>query len=117
MQMPFSSERMLAAADFFHRRPKEIAIICKQATREQANKMVDAAWRAYVPNLSIAMIAEDGPDAAKIRSRIVLLKDKPTIDAKATAYVCENYVCQAPTTDVDKMLSEIAADRTAPGQP
>ena len=34
----------------------------------------------------------------------VLLDDPrfPAIDGKATAYVCENFTCQAPTTDLDQ---------------
>jgi len=115
--MPFSSERLLAAADFLQRRPKEVAVVCKQATVAEGNRMVDAASREYVPNLTIALCIEDAPDAAKIRARLALLKDKPTVDGKATAYVCENYVCQAPTTDVDKMLIEIGAAKPRAVQP
>jgi len=34
-------------------------------------------------------------------------KDLTTIDGKATAYVCRNYMCNLPTIDVQKMLEQL----------
>jgi len=31
-------------------------------------------------------------------------KNQPSIEGKATAYICTNYNCQPPTTDINKML-------------
>ena len=31
---------------------------------------------------------------------VPLLRDRPTVDGRAAAYVCEHFVCQAPVTDV-----------------
>ena len=39
------------------------------------------------------------------------IKNQIAIDGKATAYVCENYVCNQPVSkiaDLDKMLSKIS---------
>jgi uncharacterized protein YyaL (SSP411 family) len=32
------------------------------------------------------------------------LNDMTTIEGKTTAYVCENFACQLPTTSVEKMM-------------
>jgi uncharacterized protein YyaL (SSP411 family) len=36
-------------------------------------------------------------------------KDQKSIGGKPTAYVCKNYVCQLPTTDIKK-LSELLSE-------
>jgi uncharacterized protein YyaL (SSP411 family) len=46
---------------------------------------------------------ESDPFAAELP----LLADRPRLDGKATAYVCENYRCQIPTTnpaELDRQL-------------
>ncbi len=111
--MPFSSERLLAAADYFLRRPKEIAIVCTKASEADARKMLDAVWQNYVPNFAVALLVEDGPNADAMRKKIELLKDKKSIDGKATAYVCENFACQAPTTDINKLMNQIISAKIA----
>jgi uncharacterized protein YyaL (SSP411 family) len=49
---------------------------------------------------------EDG-EAAKL---IPLLAERPTRDGRATAYVCEGYVCQSPTTDPTELRSQLQSE-------
>ncbi|HPF41204.1 MAG TPA: thioredoxin domain-containing protein [Phycisphaerae bacterium] len=107
--MPFSSERLLAAADFLHGRPAEIAIVCTKASRGEADAMLDAIWQSYVPNRVMALLVEDDAGADALARRIPLLKDKTSADGKATAYVCRNYACQAPTTETGKLLEQVVS--------
>jgi uncharacterized protein YyaL (SSP411 family) len=49
---------------------------------------------------------------------IPLLADRPTRDGRVTAYACEGYACQKPTTDPEGLsrhlgISQISADRRA----
>ena len=41
------------------------------------------------------------PEIAKLAE---FTKNQSSIDGRATAYVCMNYNCKLPTTDIDKML-------------
>ncbi|MFQ5412740.1 MAG: hypothetical protein ACE5EC_10605, partial [Phycisphaerae bacterium] len=104
---PFSSERMLAGVDFFHRRPREIAFVCKAEDTAALDSLIAAAWRAYVPNAVFARLIEDDTDAKSTVKRIPLLSHKTTIDGKPTVYVCKNFACKRPTTDEKTMLSQI----------
>jgi uncharacterized protein len=38
---------------------------------------------------------------------IPLLADRPTRDGRATAYVCEGYGCQNPTTDPKGLVRQL----------
>ena len=42
-------------------------------------------------------------------AQIPLLRDRPTLHGAATAYVCEHYVCQAPTTDPEQLREQLDA--------
>jgi uncharacterized protein YyaL (SSP411 family) len=57
--------------------------------------------RHYVPAL---VLAGGMPDAA---AEIALLKDRPMIGGKATAYVCRGFVCDAPVTDVAALREQL----------
>ncbi|MHA1648929.1 MAG: hypothetical protein ACTSYB_01955 [Candidatus Helarchaeota archaeon] len=46
-------------------------------------------------------INKDDPTVFRI---VPSLKNQPSIDAKATAYICINNSCKAPVTDIAAML-------------
>jgi uncharacterized protein YyaL (SSP411 family) len=52
-------------------------------------------WGDYRPFKVLARIETNKT------SELPLLKERTAIDGKATAYVCENFVCQRPVTEVD----------------
>ena len=49
------------------------------------------------------MVAGCAPDDEEDAGLIPLLADRPTRDGRATAYVCEGYACQNPTTDPERL--------------
>jgi uncharacterized protein YyaL (SSP411 family) len=102
----FRSERMLAAIDFHHRRPKEIAFVFRGANSADANKLIDAAWRTYVPNVGVAGMIEDSSDGPAAQKLVPLLAGKKSMSGKPAAYVCKNFACSAPTED-PKTLQEL----------
>jgi uncharacterized protein YyaL (SSP411 family) len=76
--------RMLAALDFYIGPAKEIAIA---GSSEAFLKVLRGL---YLPR-SVVAAGADGT--------IALLKSRPAIDGKPTAYVCENLTCMQPVTD------------------
>jgi len=47
------------------------------------------------------------PNKVVILRPTELPKLQKSIDGKATAYVCQNYACKAPTTDIKEMLKSL----------
>ena len=91
--MPSGSGQLLCELAFLLSTPKEIAIVGKKGDA-QTDAMLAALHGVYQPNKIVALSeSADG-------QTLPLLANKPQVDSTATAYVCENYVCQAPTTDV-----------------
>jgi uncharacterized protein YyaL (SSP411 family) len=90
-QYPSALSRLLAAADFQIGPSQEIAIV------GEPEQFLEVLRARYLPRSVVA-----GGDA-----RIPLLKDRPRIEGKPTAYVCENYVCKQPVTtpaDLEQQL-------------
>jgi uncharacterized protein len=89
---PSGFGRALGALDFHLAQPKEIAIVGALSSAE-TKELHRTVWSRYLPNKVVAMGAENDPTAAEITP---LLLDRPMVSAHPTAYVCENYTCQAP---------------------
>ena len=93
-RMPSGSGQLLCELAFLLSTPKEIAIVGEKGDAK-TDAMLEALHGIYLPNKIVAL--SESADA----QTLPLLANKPRVDDTATAYVCENYVCQAPTTEVE----------------
>ena len=91
---PSGSAQMLCELDFLLSTPKEIAIAGRRES-EDTQAALTTIHSRFVPNKVLAL-ANNEEDVSDF---IPLLESKTKLDGKATIYVCENYTCQAPTTD------------------
>ena len=95
--MPSGSGQLLCELAFLLSTPKEIAIVGEKSDA-RTDAMLGALHSTYQPNKIVALSeSADG-------QTLPLLAGKTQIDSNTTAYVCENYVCQAPTTDVEAFV-------------
>jgi uncharacterized protein YyaL (SSP411 family) len=99
-QHPSAFAQWLSAASFMLGEPREIAII-GDANAADTNGMLDVLDSSYHPNL---VVAAGSPSEGDI---IPLLADRPQIDGKATAYVCQRFVCKAPVTQPDDLAAQL----------
>jgi len=61
-------------------------------------------WRRYTPHEVVAVLDPSTADAARIEDEVPLLRGKTAIDGALTFYICRNYACQVPTTDLEEIL-------------
>ena len=95
VKYPSGFGRALCALDFYLSSPKEIAVIGDSDSGD-TKALLRAIWSRYVPNKVVAAASERDERAARL---VPLLRERPKIEGKATAYVCDNYTCLAPVTD------------------
>ena len=95
--MPTGSGQLLCELGFLLSTPKEIAIIGDKA-EAKTKAMLAALHGLYLPHKIVAL------SEPTEETMLPLLVNKPQIDNSVTAYVCENYVCQEPTTDVEAFV-------------
>ena len=92
----------LSAMDFLLSSPKEIAIVGKDET--DFHPLLQETWRKYLPN---KVVAPGLINDASASSSIPLLQNRPLIDSRATAYVCQNYTCKQPVTNAADLQSQL----------
>jgi uncharacterized protein YyaL (SSP411 family) len=96
-RQPAALPEMLLAVEFQLDTPKEVAIVAPEGAHGLA-ELLAPLRSAFLPNRALA-IAHEGPDLAAQASLVPWLRYKVAEGGSATAYVCENQVCDAPTND------------------
>jgi uncharacterized protein YyaL (SSP411 family) len=104
---PTAFGRLLSAVDFYLSGPAEVALV-GELDSAGMRAMERAVWQPYAPNKVVAGHASG--DLAPV-AEIPLLEDRPMVRDQATAYVCRNYVCEAPTTDPTEVARLLTAGR------
>jgi uncharacterized protein len=99
---PLGFSRALNALDFLLGRPKEVAVLGQPGAADM-EAMLRVVFEPFGPNKVVAGAAHGNGVA------IPLLEGREARDGKATAYVCEHYVCQAPTTDPEELRALMSA--------
>jgi uncharacterized protein YyaL (SSP411 family) len=97
---PLAFGRLLAALDFHLGRPLELAVIGPPAA-PQTRALLEVVRHHFLPNLLLAVAPEgDGTE-------IPLLQERPAIDSRPTAYLCEGFTCQMPTADPAELERQV----------
>ncbi|HTX91811.1 MAG TPA: thioredoxin domain-containing protein [Anaerolineales bacterium] len=90
---PTAFGRWLCAADYSLGRVKQVVIVGEPGDRSTQELLAETR-KGYFPNSVVA--ASSYPPAEGTPG---LLADRPMVDGKATAYVCEGFFCRLPVTD------------------
>ena len=93
----------LSGLDFLLSTPKEVAIIA--AEQSSLKTFVRAAWERYLPNQVVASALSG--DSAAIGS-VVLLQNRNLVQGKTAAYVCQNYTCKEPVTEIAAFAEQLS---------
>ena len=105
-QAPSAMPQMMVALDFSLTKPKQIVIAGKPDAAD-AHAMLRAVRERFIPN-KIVLFADGGEGQAFLGKHLEFIQSVQAKDGKATAFVCENYVCQLPTTNVDIVVKLLA---------
>jgi hypothetical protein len=97
-QYPSGFGQWLDAASFMLSEPREIALIGSEA---QLKPLLEVLREEYRP-FQVVAAATSTEEAA-----LPLLQDRPQVDDKGTAYVCRQFVCQAPVTDARALAAQL----------
>ena len=102
-RFPTGAGHWLCALDFYLSPTKEIAIVGdrgKPATQALASEV----YRRFLPN-RVLMGQNEGDDTL---NGLPLVDGRGKLEGRATAYVCENYVCQLPVNDPAALAKQLA---------
>jgi len=95
-QSPMAFTMMISAKLFAEEPTKEIVLAGK---REEATikAMIESLNKKYMPFSVVLLNEEDG----KLEQINDFAKNQRTSEGKATAYICENYHCEQPVTEIE----------------
>ncbi|MCX6133996.1 MAG: thioredoxin domain-containing protein [Ignavibacteriales bacterium] len=98
--------QMLVALDFGLSKPKQI-IIAGNAGDPDTETMLHAIQSHFVPN-KVLMLADAGDGQAELSRLLPIIGSLKKLEGRTTAYICENYTCQLPTSDPAEIVKILA---------
>jgi uncharacterized protein YyaL (SSP411 family) len=101
-QLPSAHTQLMVALDFGIGPCSEV-IIAGSAQAEDTKAMVKALRARFLPN-KVVLLNPGEQGSPEIAQLAEFTRNQSSIGGKATAYVCLNYNCKLPTTDISKML-------------
>ncbi len=102
---PGGMPRMLVAIDFHLDKPKQIVLAGDPAATDTRG-LLDAVYKPFLPS-RVILAADQAAGQAFLATRLEFIRDIKPLGGKATAYVCENYACQRPTTDISELAKQL----------
>ncbi|MHB8101480.1 MAG: thioredoxin domain-containing protein [Methanosarcina sp.] len=100
-KIPSGYTQFLSALDFGLGPAYEVVIAGKHDSPDTEH-MLEELWTYFIPN-KVLVFRPEGKDP-EITNLATYTKMQVPIEGKATAYVCQNYECQLPTTEINEML-------------
>ncbi len=97
-QYPSGFAQWLNATSFILAKPREVALIGSQ---EELGPLLAVLRSGYRPFQVLAASSEEAEVS------VPLLENRSRIDGKGTAYVCRQFVCQAPVTSPDALARQL----------
>jgi uncharacterized protein YyaL (SSP411 family) len=105
---PSAFTQMMTALDFGVGPSYEVVIV--GAPDSQDTKAMRRALNdVYVPSKVVLFKPENDND--QVGRLAEFTRTHVALEGKATAYVCRNYACDLPTTDIDQMLNSLGEER------
>jgi len=96
-QTPEAVPYMMSAFDFSLAKPRQI-VIAGVPGAEDTRALLRLVWQRYLPNRVLLLV--DGAQGQKqLAQWVPSLATVKRKQGHATAYICENYVCNLPTAD------------------
>jgi uncharacterized protein YyaL (SSP411 family) len=99
-QYPNGFGQWLNALAFMLSEPLEIALVGNQ---EQLEPLLEVLHRGYRPFQVVAGAAQTE------EATLPLLRNRPQVDGKGTAYVCRRFVCREPVTEASALEDQLNA--------
>jgi len=102
LQAPIAYTQLMAALDFGVGPSYEVVVVGDERA-EDTKAMLKAIRRRFVPN-KVLLFRPADLELPEISGLAEFTANQRTINSRATAYVCLEYQCKLPSTDVEETL-------------
>jgi len=99
--------QLAAALDYSLSKPRQI-VIAGELAAPDTRAMLRLVHDRFIPH-KIVLLADGSTGQEELSRWLPFIADMYPHDNKATIFICENYVCHLPTTDVQTAARLLAA--------
>ena len=104
---PDAFGHLLQAIDFHLSPVREVALVAPRTA--PTARRASTSWRSVVRSAHRPhVVLAGGPEGTE---RPELLRERPAVEGKPAAYVCEHFACQAPVTSRSRARRSARAQR------
>ncbi len=108
-QGPASFTQLLVGIDF-GLGPSYEVVIAGNSQAQDTQEMLQALRTHFLPNM-VVLLNPTEQELSDIFNVAEFIKHQMSRNGKATVYVCLDYVCNQPTTDIEKMLELLNVEK------
>jgi uncharacterized protein YyaL (SSP411 family) len=90
--------QLAAALDFSLSKPKQV-IIAGEPGASDTKAMLRLVHERFIPN-KVVILADGGAAQKELAGWLPVIESITRRNGRATAYICEDYVCRLPTSDL-----------------
>lgn len=102
---PVAHTFLLTAFQFALGPTKEIVIAGKRGAKD-TEAMLSRVQQAFLPD-AVILFHPEGEEKDQVIHAIPFIQNQEALNNQATAYICKNYACQEPTTDVERLAEQL----------
>jgi len=113
---PAGHAQHMIALEFAFKPSYEVVIAGGRA-RQDTRAMLAALRKPFIPGKIVIFRPDDPQDADRIVNIAPYSRHMLPRNGKATAYVCQDFVCQLPTTSIEQMLENLHPQADSQNQP
>jgi uncharacterized protein YyaL (SSP411 family) len=106
-ELPAAHTQLMVAVDFGVGPSCEV-VIAGNSRAEDTSSMLKALRTPFIPN-KVVLLNPSEQESPEIHQLAEFTQQQLSIDGDATAYVCLDYRCTLPTTDIGKMMELLNA--------
>ena len=96
-QRPEAMPYLMSAFDLSLAKPRQI-VIAGAPGAEDTRALLRLVWQRYIPN-RVLLLADGAVGQKQLAHWVPSLASARPKQGRATAYICENYICNLPTAD------------------
>jgi len=102
---PSAYTQFLNAVDFVLGPTQEV-VIAGDVTHQNTRAMVELLHKDFSPH-RVMLVKQGGEQGQRLAALASYVNDIKPLNDQPTAYICENFACQAPFSDIETLKSKI----------
>jgi uncharacterized protein len=103
---PMGHTMLLMALQLAHGKGREMVVV-GSSEHPETQAVLGRIQSLFLPDTVLIHRPTDAPKAAELAALCPYVEDQVAVDGKPTIYICENFACQQPLTDVEEAIRRL----------